>query len=103
MSSTGTWTQALASIGGMPVRWLAGWWRIIEFGAIVLVLENPYFTIPSVGGKYAIEDVPPGDYTLVGWHERIKPITRTIHVTAGETTRLDFNIPIPAIAVDAGR
>lgn len=38
MSSPGSWTHALASIGAVPVRWLAGWWRIIEFGAIVLVL-----------------------------------------------------------------
>ena len=38
MSSNGTWTQAMASIGAAPVRWLAGWWRIVEFGAIVLVL-----------------------------------------------------------------
>ena len=38
MASTGTWTHALASIGAAPVRWLAGWWRIVEFGAIVLVL-----------------------------------------------------------------
>ncbi len=73
-----------------------------DMSAVVLVLENPYFAVPTVAGKYAIADVPPGDYTLVGWHERIKPISRAIHVTAGETTRLDFNIPIPAIAVDGG-
>lgn len=74
-----------------------------DMSAIVLVLDNPYFAVPNVAGKYAIEDVPPGDYTVVGWHERIRPVTQTIHVTAGETARLDFNIPIPAIAVDAGR
>ena len=74
-----------------------------DMSAILLVLENPYFAVPTVAGKYAIENLPPGDYTVVGWHERIKPVTRTVHVTAAETTRLDFNIPIPAIAVDAGR
>ncbi|CAN5115908.1 hypothetical protein BH09GEM1_BH09GEM1_39420 [soil metagenome] len=74
-----------------------------DMSAIILVLDNPYFAVPNVAGKYAIEDVPPGDYTVVGWHERIKPVTQTIHVTAGETARLDFNIPIPALAADAGR
>jgi Plastocyanin len=74
-----------------------------DMSAVILVLDNPYFAVPSSAGKYAIEEVPPGDYTVVGWHERIKPVTRMIHVSAGETTRLDFNIPIPAIAVDAGR
>lgn len=74
-----------------------------DMSAIVLVLDNPYFAVPSDGGKYAIEGVPPGDYTVVGWHERIKPVTRTVHVVAGETARLDFNIPIPPKADDVGR
>ncbi|MDB5945224.1 MAG: putative rane protein [Ramlibacter sp.] len=38
MTSHGTWLQAFGSIGGAPLRWLAGWWRIVEFGATVLVL-----------------------------------------------------------------
>jgi plastocyanin len=66
-----------------------------DMSAIVLVLDNPYFAVPTDAGKYVIEGVPPGDYTVVGWHERIKPVTRTVRVTANETVRLDFNIPIP--------
>jgi plastocyanin len=66
-----------------------------DMSAVILVLDNPYFAVPSAAGKYVIEGVPPGDYTVVGWHERIKPVTQTVHVTAGETVRLDFNIPIP--------
>jgi hypothetical protein len=64
--------------------------------AVVLVLENPYFAVPASTGRYSIDDVPPGEYTVVGWHERIKPVTRTVRVTAGETARLDFNIPLPS-------
>ena len=33
-----TWQQAFSSVGGMPLRWLSAWWRIIELGAIVVVL-----------------------------------------------------------------
>lgn len=66
-----------------------------DMSAIVLVLENPYFAVPNDAGRYVIDGVPPGDYTVVGWHERIKPVTRTVRVTAGESVRLDFNIPIP--------
>ena len=73
-----------------------------DMSAVILVLDNPYFAVPSNAGKYVIEGVPPGDYTVVGWHERIKPVTQTVHVTAGETARLDFNIPIPLADV-AGR
>lgn len=73
-----------------------------DMSAVVLVLDNPYFTVPAEGGQYAIDGVPPGEYTVVGWHERTTPITRVIRVVAGGTTRLDFNIPIPPPG-DAGR
>jgi plastocyanin len=66
-----------------------------DMSAVVLVLPNPYFTSPDEAHHFSLGDVPEGDYTIVGWHERIKPITRRIHVTAGQTTLLDFNIPLP--------
>jgi plastocyanin len=65
-----------------------------DMSAVVLVLDNPFFAVPD-NAHYVIDNVPPGDYTIVGWHERIKPVTRTVHVVAGETTKIDFNIPIP--------
>jgi plastocyanin len=66
-----------------------------DMSAIVLVLKNPFFASPAPDHRFAIEDVPEGDYTIVGWHERIKPIMRRVHVTAGQTTSIDFNIPLP--------
>lgn len=66
-----------------------------DMSGVVLVLSNPFFTTPDDSHHYAIEDVPEGDYTIVGWHERIRPITRRVHVAAGQTTTLDFNIPLP--------
>jgi plastocyanin len=66
-----------------------------DMSAIVLVLANPFFASPGEDHRFVIGDVPEGDYTIVAWHERIKPITRHIHVTAGGTTTLDFNIPLP--------
>jgi len=66
-----------------------------DMSAIILVLANPYFASPDDNHHFVIDDVPEGDYTIVGWHERIKPINRRIHVTAGQTTPVDFNIPLP--------
>jgi plastocyanin len=66
-----------------------------DMSAVVLVLSNPFFTTPDDAHHYAIADVPEGDYTIVGWHERIKPVTRRVHVAAGQTTTVDFNIPLP--------
>lgn len=67
-----------------------------DMSAVVLVLDNPFFTIPAPPGQYAIEGVPVGEYRLVAWHERIKPIIRRIRIRAGQTTILDLNIPLPA-------
>ncbi|MEP6494845.1 MAG: hypothetical protein ABJF01_19315 [bacterium] len=67
-----------------------------DMSAVVLVLSNPFFASPGDDHKFVIDDVPEGDYTVVGWHERIKtPITWRVHVTAGQATVVDFNIPLP--------
>jgi hypothetical protein len=63
--------------------------------AILLVLSNPFFASPDESHHYVIDNVPEGDYTVVGWHERITPIPRRIRVTAGQATIVDFNIPLP--------
>jgi len=66
-----------------------------DMSAIVLVLSNPFFTSPGEDHRFVLDDVPEGDYTIVGWHERLKqPITQRIHVTAGQTAPVDFNIPL---------
>jgi hypothetical protein len=63
--------------------------------ASVLVLQNPYFTQPTDDHRYVIDGVPEGDYTIVGWHDRAKPVVRRVHVAAGQTSTVDFNIPVP--------
>ena len=66
-----------------------------EMNAVVLVLSNAFFASPGDDHKFAIDDVPEGDYTIVGWHERATRIVKHIHVAAGQTTTADFNIPLP--------
>jgi len=67
-----------------------------DMSAMVLVLPNPYFTSPDEAHHFVLEDVPEGDYTIIGWHERVKPpVMRKIHVAPGQTTNVDFNIPLP--------
>jgi plastocyanin len=65
-----------------------------DMSAIVFVLPNPYFATPASTGHYEIGDLPPGEYTIVGWHERTKPVARKIRVVAGQTTTVDFNLPL---------
>ncbi len=65
-----------------------------DMSAAVLVLQNPFFARPDAAGRFTIDDVPPGDYTVVGWHERAKPVIHHIHVAPGQTSTVSFSIPV---------
>ncbi len=65
-----------------------------DMSAFVLVLDSPAFAVPDADGRYAIPGVPPGEYTLVAWHERAAPIRRRVRVTAGGAVVMDVDIPI---------
>ena len=67
-----------------------------DMSGIILLLGNPFFAVPETSGRYAVEDVPPGEYTIVGWHERAKPVTRRVRVVAGQTTTINFVLPLEA-------
>ncbi|HEY7686460.1 MAG TPA: carboxypeptidase regulatory-like domain-containing protein [Gemmatimonadales bacterium] len=67
-----------------------------DMSAVVLVLPNTHFAVPDSTGHYVIEGVPPGDYRVVAWHERTRRTLQRVNIAAGETTALDFNIPLPA-------
>jgi plastocyanin len=65
-----------------------------QMSATILVLDHPYFTTADHEGHFAIANVPPGDYTLVGWHERVGELSSRISVVAGETTTAEVSLPI---------
>ncbi len=60
--------------------WMQGW---------IGVLDHPYFAVTGADGQFVLRDVPPGDYTVAAWHERLG--TRESRVTlapraSGEVT-----------------
>jgi plastocyanin len=57
---------------------------------IVLVLENPFFSMADEHNHYAISNVPPGTYQLKAWHERMPPQVRQITVPETGQVRADF-------------
>jgi len=65
-----------------------------DMSAIVLVLDNPFFAVPDTAGRYVIDHLPPGEYRVVAWHERIKPVARRVRVGPGQVVTLDFDIPL---------
>jgi len=65
-----------------------------DMSAIILVRDNPWFTVPDADRHYRISDIPPGSYTLVAWHERAVPVEAQVEVEAGQTLELNLRVPI---------
>lgn len=65
-----------------------------DMSATILVVDSPFFITPAADGRFRLDGVPPGEYTVVGWHERAQPVRRRIRVGAGEAVRTTLSIPL---------
>lgn len=65
-----------------------------DMGAVIMVLDNPFFTTPDHEGRFRIDGLPPGDYRIIAWHERARPSTHPIRVEAGNAAHVAFSIPL---------
>lgn len=54
--------------------WSRGW---------LFAFDHPYYATTAADGSFTIDDVPPGRYTLVVWHERAGIERRDVTVDAG--------------------
>lgn len=54
--------------------------------AYLYVSEHPYHTVTDSEGRFRLEDVPPGLWTLRVWHEVLGSLDRQVRVNSGETT-----------------
>lgn len=51
-----------------------------KMSAFIVVRDNPFFARVDASGSFRIADVPPGQYTLVAWHERAAPWRKSIDI-----------------------
>jgi plastocyanin len=62
-----------------------------HMSAFVLVFSHPYYASTDADGRYRIDNVPPGTYTVVAWHEGADRDTRSVTVPPrGGEVELDF-------------
>ena len=62
-----------------------------HMSAFVLVFSHPYYVIAQPDGRYRIDNIPPGTYTVSAWHEGEARDTRTVTIPAqGGDVDLDF-------------
>jgi plastocyanin len=54
------------------------------------VIPHPFFAVTGPDGSYSIPDLPPGDYKLEVWHEKLGKQSQDVTVADGETKTVEF-------------
>lgn len=65
--------------------WMGGWW---------IVAETPYTVVSDKDGNFSLTNVPPGNYTLKIWHEKLGESQQKIVVKKGEATKMDVSLKL---------
>ncbi|HZS41056.1 MAG TPA: carboxypeptidase regulatory-like domain-containing protein [Polyangia bacterium] len=60
--------------------------------AYIHVFDHPYFAVTDEKGRFKIDGLPPGTYTLKIEHELLGSSTKSITITAGTATTADVEL-----------
>jgi plastocyanin len=55
--------------------WMRAW---------VVVAEHPFYAVTNDRGEFALENVPPGTYTLQVWHESLGVVKKDVAMSDGD-------------------
>ena len=56
----------------------------------IAVFKHPFFAITPEDGRFSLHDLPPGEYVIAAWHEKLGTQTQKITINAGESKQIDF-------------
>jgi hypothetical protein len=62
--------------------WMRAW---------VVVKDHPYVTVTDDSGRFTLEGVPPGTYTVQAWHEELGQKTGQVTVSANGQATVSFS------------
>jgi plastocyanin len=64
-----------------------------HMNAFILVFSHPFFAVTDAEGRYHIDNVPPGNYSIVAWDEGIASEPRAVSIGSdGVAAEIDFTI-----------
>ena len=64
-----------------------------HMSAFIVVFNHPFFKVTDADGRFRVDNVPPGAYTLVGWYEGEARVRKAVTVTAGAVADVDLVAP----------
>jgi plastocyanin len=59
--------------------------------AYVGVLDHPYFAVTDKDGKFDLQTLPPGTYTIEAWHEKLGTMEQKVTIGPKETKEITFS------------
>jgi len=63
-----------------------------HMNAYILVFNHPFFAMTDTEGRYRIENVPAGTYSVIAWNEGTSSESRPVTVPEGGVAELDFTV-----------
>ena len=64
-----------------------------HMNAFILVFNHPFFDVTAPDGRFRIDQLPAGTYTLVAWYEGEARSSRSITVPAGGVVDVELVVP----------
>ncbi|MGH9350366.1 MAG: carboxypeptidase regulatory-like domain-containing protein [Vicinamibacterales bacterium] len=61
-----------------------------HMSAFIIVFNHRYFATTGADGRYRIDGIPAGTYSVIAWHDGVNRDTRTITIPQAGTVELDF-------------
>ncbi len=55
------------------------------------VLPHPYFSVSGSDGAFSLKNLPPGEYLIEAWHEKLGTKSQKVVVGDKETKEIDFS------------
>ncbi|HYK91974.1 MAG TPA: carboxypeptidase regulatory-like domain-containing protein [Acidobacteriota bacterium] len=60
------------------------------------VLPHPYFSVTGKDGTFSLKNLPPGDYVIEAWQEKLGAQTQKVTVGDKETKEINFSFRAPS-------
>jgi hypothetical protein len=61
--------------------------------AWIVAVDHPYHCVTDEKGAFALEQIPPGRYTLALWHEKLGTRKRKVELNPGAHLKLELTYP----------
>ena len=58
--------------------------------AFILVFSHPFFDVTDAEGRFRLDNIPAGTYTVVGWYEGDPRTSRAVTVPPGGVVDLEL-------------